>query len=397
MTDGGAGPRLLVLTTTFPARRGDGTPAFVLTLAEAMAAATRPTVLAPRVDGASARESWGAVRVRRFAYFPRRWEVLAQDAIMPTLRARPWTVVQAPCLVLAMLVATLREVRRGVDAIHAHWLVPAGLVAAVVARATGVPFVLTVHGADAHTLTGPVLERLKRWVVRQATAVVPVSHEIADRLGLPRASAVPIGVDFEQVAADVGRRAPRPGRFLFVGRLAAKKGVDVLLRAAAAVPGATVRVVGDGPDRPRLERLARSLGVDDRVVFLGRLGRDGVMAELAEAAALVVPSVVAADGDRDGTPVVMMEAVAARVPVIASSLAGLGQYVLDRETGHAVAPGDADALAARMRAVVEDPAAAARFAATAHERWRDELDVRAVATVYLSALPTATGVAGGRR
>jgi glycosyltransferase involved in cell wall biosynthesis len=284
----------------------------------------------------------------RFGYFVRRWECLATDAIMPTIRSRPWTALQAPFLVFAMLVRAFLLSRQH-DVVHAHWLLPAGLIAAVNKRLRGVPFVLTVHGADAYTLRGRWLTRLKRWVLGQASAVFPVSVDIAAAVGLPPTSALPIGVDFDTVQELVGPRSPVDHQLLFIGRLAEKKGVDVLLRAMTDVPSLTLRIGGDGPDRSALEALSMDLDLDDRVNFLGRLSREQVMRELSTTGAVVVPSKVARDGDQDGTPVVMMEAVAAGVPVIASDLGGLGEFIRSGETGLLAAPDDPEDLAKMSR------------------------------------------------
>jgi colanic acid/amylovoran biosynthesis glycosyltransferase len=353
--------RLLVLTSTFPATKGDGTPEFVLTLAEALAAHDSVTVIAPRVPGGASRERIGEVDVHRFAYFPRRFEGLADGAIMPNLRAQPWRIIEAPCLVLAMLGAAFRIARSTrPDVVHAHWLLPAGLVAVALRVVRRIPFVLTVHGADAYVLRGPLAGILRRVVLSRAAAVVPVSRDIATRLALPLDAAVPMGVDAAAIRHEVGTRAPEPGRTLFIGRLAEKKGVDVLIDALAGAPEAKVRVGGDGPLRAELEAQARAVAPGAaRVVFLGRIGHEQVMDELARAAVFVIPSKVATDGDQEGTPVVLAEAMAAGVPVLASALGGLAEHVIDGETGMLVPPDDPAALGAALQKLIADPQAAA--------------------------------------
>lgn len=241
-------PAVVVLTTTFPARPGDGTPEFVLTLARSIPDHD-VTVIAPRMPGAARDERVGGVRVRRVAYFPRRWEGLAADAIMPTLRARPWRVVEVPFLVGALLLATWREVRRHESVVvNPHWILPAGLVALVVRALTGTPYVVTVHGADAYMLRGALGRRLKRPVLRHASAVLPVSDDIGRTLGLRDAPVLRMGVDTREIRAAVGERAPEPGQLVCIGRLADKKGVDVLVDAVGRLDGVRLDV---GRRRPR--------------------------------------------------------------------------------------------------------------------------------------------------
>ncbi|HYI61173.1 MAG TPA: glycosyltransferase [Acidimicrobiales bacterium] len=385
--------RLLVLATTFPARAGDGTPEFVLTLSAALAAAgVEVHAVVPRVPGAPAREVVEGVDVRRFAYFPRRFEGLAHGAIMANLRAQRWRAAEAPPLVAAFGAAARREVRRvRPHVVHAHWLVPAGLVALGLRRTAGVPYVVTAHGADAYTLRSAAALRAKRAVVAGAAATVPVSAAIGEALAPlgPVAAPIPMGVDVVRIAAEVGLRAPEPGRVLFVGRLVEKKGVDVLLRALALVPEAGAVVVGDGPARPTLEALAAELGLGGRARFLGQQPRAAVMAELARAAVVALPSQVGAGGDQDGTPVVLGEAVAAGVPVVASDLGGLSEHVADGETGWVVPPGSVEALAAALRDTVADPAEAGRRAAAARAALAGTLDLASVARRYRSVLEAA--------
>jgi glycosyltransferase involved in cell wall biosynthesis len=149
---------------------------------------------------------------------------------------------------------------------------------------------------------------------------------------------------------------------LFVGRLAEKKGAAVLVRALAAVPGATLVVVGDGPDRAMLAALTRELRLDDRVRFLGAQGRVEVARQLREAYALVVPSLVAADGDAEGTSVALSEGVAAGVPVIASRTGGPGERITDRVNGLLVEPDDPQSLAEALRWSLDHPDELTRFA-----------------------------------
>lgn len=387
--------RVLVLGTTFPARAGDGTPEFVLTLSSAVArGGAHVRAVVPRVPGGAAREELDDVEVRRFAYFPSRFEGLAHGAIMANLRAHRWRAVEVPSLLAAFQAAALREARAfRPHVVHAHWVVPAGLVALATTRATGVPYVVTAHGADAYTLRSSPALAAKRTVLREAAATVPVSRAIGDALAPLGAveDPVPMGADIGRIADEVGPRTPQPGRVLFVGRLVEKKGVDVLLRAAAQVPSVELVIVGEGPSRGALEDLALELGIRRRTQFLGHQSRDGVMAEMARAALVALPSQVGAGGDQDGTPVVLGEALAAGVPVVVSDLGGLSEQVVDGETGRVVAPGSVDELAGALRAAVAAPEEALRMAARARERMVGALDLKTVGERYLDVLHRAAG------
>jgi glycosyltransferase involved in cell wall biosynthesis len=386
-------PAAVIVATTFPARPGDGTPEFVLTLARSIRDFD-VTVVVPRVPGAPRHEVVDGVRVRRAAYFPARWEGLAADAIMPTLRAEPWRLVEAPFLVAALFLVAWREVRRqGAVVVNPHWIVPAGLVALAIRLVTRVPYVVTVHGADAYTLRGRLAARLKRLVLGRAAAVLPVSADIARTLDLdPRAPILRMGVDTKAIRDVVGERAPEPGLVVCIGRLADKKGVDVLVDAIARVPGAKAEVIGDGPDRQALEDRARRLGLADRVRFSGRQPKGDVLRALGRAEAVAIPSKVGAGGDMEGTPVVLCEAMAAGAPVVASDLGGLGECVVDGKTGLLVPPGDVGALAAALRKVITGAVDLEALGQAAADEAARSLDIGEVGRAYDRAMADAAGL-----
>ena len=391
--------RALVLTTTLPAEAGDGTPGFVLTLARELATRHDVVVMAPRVGGRASATVIDGVRIVRFRYFPRRWERLADGAILPTLRTEPWRALEALCLVVAFALAAVRHSRRfAPDVVHAHWIVPAGLVARVVRRLGGPRYVLTVHGADVYALQGRLARALKRWVLGGSAATLAVSKDVAERiraLGARVEAVVPMGADVASIQLTVGARQPELGRLLFVGRLVPKKGVDVLLDALPAVPSARLTVLGDGPEAEPLACRARALDLTDRVEFRGRQPAEEVLGELRRAMAVVIPSRVELNGDQDGTPVVLAEAMAAGVPVVASALGGLDEQVRDGVTGLLVPPGDAPALAHALSTTMRDPRAADARAAAAQQVVEQTFDVRQVACRYERAFTDASSGTSG--
>lgn len=391
-TDARPRPAAVIVATTFPARPGDGTPEFVLTLARSIRDFD-VTVVVPRVPGARRHEVIDGVRVRRAAYFPARWERLAADAIMPTLRAEPWRLIEVPFLVGALFLVARREVRRQrAVVVNPHWIVPAGLVALALRLLTRVPYVVTVHGADAYTLRGRAAARLKRLVLGRAAAVLPVSADIARTLHLdPRAPVLRMGVDTAAIRAAVGERAPEPGLVVCIGRLADKKGVDVLVDAVARVPGIRAEIVGDGPDRQALEDRARRLGVADRVRFAGRQPKREVLRALARAEVVAIPSKVGAGGDMEGTPVVLCEAMAAGVPVVASDLGGLGECIVDGKTGLLVPPDDVGALAAALRKIASGAVDLEALGQAAADEAVRSLDIGEVGRAYDQAMAEAAG------
>ncbi len=392
-----ARPRLLVLASTFPARAGDGTPAFVRDLAAYEGREFDTVVLVPRVAGAPRAEVFDGVRVQRFGYFPRRYEDLADGAIIENLRARPSRWLQVPAFLAAEAWAVHRAVRRHrPDVVHVHWIVPQGVVALLAARR--VPWVVTTLGGDVYALRDPLSVRLKRAVLRRAAAVTTMNRDMRDRLlelGAPPAATtvLPMGADVAAVrraGAGVGRE---PGRILVVGRLVEKKGVAVLLDALDRLPpqsGWSLDVIGDGPLRSRLER--RAAGLRRPVRFLGQVSRADLAAAFAAAAVTVVPSVPAASGDQDGLPVALLEAMAAGCAIVASRLAGIDEAVVDGESGVLVPPGDPAALAAALAALLADGDRRRRLGAAAAVR-AEEFSVEAIGRRYTRLLTDVAAAA----
>lgn len=352
-------PRLLVIASTFPAKPGDGTPPFVRNLSEYEARDFETLVLVPRVPGAPATERLGSLTVRRFRYFPRRWEDLASGAILENVRARRGRMLQVPALFAAEWWALRRAVRDfDPDVLHVHWLVPQGMVALLAARDR--PWVLTTLGGDVYALGGAAWQRAKSAVVRQADAVTTMNADMASRLialgaAPDRVQVMPMGVDVERVRRSAAGEQREPHRLVFAGRLVEKKGAAVLLDALTGLDGIDwhLDLVGDGPLRRELERRAAPLG--DRVRFRGQLTSEELARTMARSSIVVVPSVPAASGDQDGLPVVLLEAMTLGCAVVASALPGLDEALTDGETGVLVPPGDASALRAALRDLLADP------------------------------------------
>ncbi|MGU3410064.1 glycosyltransferase [Microbacterium sp. M1A1_1b] len=388
-SDSAVRPTLLVAASTFPAEPGDGTPGFVLDLALALSDEYRVVVVAPMTRGAAAHQRIGDVEVRRYGYFPARWRDLADGAIVDNLRAEPARWLQVPSFFAAMAAALVRERRRSrPDVALLHWIIPQGAVGRLVLGR--LPRVVTTLGGDLYALRHPVLQAVKRAVVRNASSVTCMSTDMARELGALGARAdqvhvVPMGVDLAPITAAVAREDRVAGRVLFVGRLVEKKGAVVLIDALdrMAERPATVVVVGDGPLRADLERRAGA-----EVSFVGAQGKDALAAEYARAAVALYPSVPAANGDRDGLPVALLEAMSAGCAIVASAVPGIVDVIEDGVNGLLVTPGDADALAAAVDRLLGDPEWAASLGAAA-ARTAAAHTVDAVADRYRTLLAEA--------
>jgi glycosyltransferase involved in cell wall biosynthesis len=176
------------------------------------------------------------------------------------------------------------------------------------------------------------------------------------------------GLPLPEVTAGQAADEPdeEPGYLLFVGRLRIRKGVEVLLEAMRALPGARLLIAGDGEHREALERRAVELGLGPAVRFLGRCGAGRVRGLLRGARALVVPSIY------EGMPLVVLEAMEAGLPVVASAVSGIPEVVADGRTGWLVPPEDPGRLAAALAEALGDPGEARRRGEAGRRRVENE-------------------------
>jgi glycosyltransferase involved in cell wall biosynthesis len=244
-----------------------------------------------------------------------------------------------------------RIARFRADHLHAHFAAGAALDAMRVSALLGIPYSVMSHGYDIFSLPRNVREKHER-AAFAVTACDYSAGYLRDTHGVNGVERLVVGVD----AAALTRRRPHPGgrTVIAIARLVEKKGIDVLIEAAALVPLERVWIVGRGPLEGSLRARVRELGLESVVEFLGSRSPKDIRELLERADLLAAPCVVAADGDRDTMPVVVKEALAMEVPVVASDEVGLPEVVRP-EWGRLVPPGDAPALAAAIEDLLALP------------------------------------------
>ena len=398
-------PCLLVLASTYPRWAGDPEPGFVHELARRLTGHFKVTVLCPHAPGVPTEETIDAVDVVRYRYAPEAWETLVNDGgIVANLKRANWKYLLVPSFVLAQLWYAWRLARRlRVDVVHAHWLVPQGLIAAIMQWLPGrnVPFVVTSHGADLYALKGPWLDRIKTFVARRAAAVTVVSSAMRERLGelgVPagKVSVQPMGVDLTE------RFVPDPAvprsrrRILFVGRFVEKKGLRYLLKAMPLVlrqmPDASLDIAGFGPEEAVLKGQVRSLGLDMHVRFLGGLSQSQLPDLYRRAALLVAPFVQAGSGDEEGLGLVLVEAIGCGCPVVVGRVPAIADVLGESHPEVVVDPKDATALAARIVEVLSDAATSAAAAEVLLTTAASKFDWSGVCRRYGALLRRVSGV-----
>jgi glycosyltransferase involved in cell wall biosynthesis len=233
--------------------------------------------------------------------------------------------------------------------------------------AGGPPFSFTAHAKDLYT-TLPrnlaIRARAARFVLtctdfngRFLSELVP---DVSNRIQV-----IHHGSDLRRFNSS--RRQPEPGRILSVGRLVPKKGYPLLIQSLRLVERSGLEfrceIYGGGPMREELGRMAGAAGLEPRISFHGPRPQDEIATAFARASLFALAPIVVADGDRDGIPNVLVEAMASGVPVVSTRISGIPELIEDGINGLLVAPGDAAALADAITRLLTDPRLASRLAA----------------------------------
>ena len=402
--------RILHVVTAFPRSPTDIIAPWLVELLKRLRAAGHEVeVFAPAYRGGGNTELDG-IPIHRFRYFLAQWEDLTHDqGTVDRVRRSPRYKVMPLFYVLGGLQAMWRLCRRRrYDIVHVHWPVPHALFGWAARRACGAAMITLWYGIELRWVKSrlPWLRRFLSWAIRTSDQVVAISsytaREIAD-LVPATVRVIPYGLGFAEAFSNPLPSPPRQagGSFviLFVGNLIVRKGVRYLIDALHQLPPqvpATLLILGEGPERPRLEAQVRTLGLEQRVEMPGRVPEPELHQALARANVLVLPSVVDARGDTEGLGVVLLEGMNYRVPVIGSNVGGITDIVVDGETGLLVPPQDSAALALALARVATEPGLAERLGEAGRRHAREQFSWPAIIDAwqacYAAALAAARGV-----
>lgn len=250
---------------------------------------------------------------------------------------------------------------RGIRHIHAHFADRPATIARAVAACSGAGYSVSAHAKDIYLTPSSELAHN----LRDARFVVTCTSFNAQHLRA-LVPAIPVaklyhGIDCDKLCAC--QDAPRgdPPLIVAVGRLRAKKGFDTLISACARLRAAgqdfRCEIIGYGPEQAVLEIQIQTLGLSGHVRLLGKMAHEDVIARMRAARAFALPCRIDADGDRDGIPNVILEAMALGVPVVSTAVSGVPEVIIDSVTGWLVPPEDEAALAMRLAAVIKSGSA----------------------------------------
>lgn len=350
--------KVLVLSSTFPRWVGDTNSPFVLDLSSRLNKSFDVSVLAPHYPGSKNFEIIGGLKVFRFRYFISRFEQLT-GGILPLLKKNKLYFFIVPFFLLGQLAAAIRIVdREHPDLIHAHWVVPQGLTALILKKIFGLPYVVTSHGSDLHTLK---LNFLKKIILNNADKITVVSNQLLEEIRridpklVLKTEVIPMGVDTnlfnpKKASPSLKKKYHIQGSFLlFVGRLAPEKGLINLIKAMPSVinkhPQTKLLIVGGGPLETELKSVSHQLGVSRNIVFVGPIQHQDLPPYFATADIFVSPSL------KEGSPVTYIEAIASGTYIAVGDIPISRELISSPDIGILLQP-DSDDISQKINATI---------------------------------------------
>jgi glycosyltransferase involved in cell wall biosynthesis len=266
-----------------------------------------------------------------------------------------------------------------IDHIHAHFADRAAVVALVASRLLRVPYSLTAHANDIYA--SPVLLSEKVAHAKFVTTCTGYNKAFLERATGRPIELVYHGLDLTRIESGVSPSLNgQSPLILSVGQLKGKKGFAYLIKACQLLKnrGYDFRgeIIGEGPNRKNLETLIADLKLQDTVTLRGALSNAEVMARYSQATLFVLPCVVAKDGDRDGIPNVLLEAMINRVPVISTELSGIPELVENNVTGLLVNSGDSESLANAIVRLLNDVELRQKLGQMGYQRVVERFDIK---------------------
>ncbi|MCQ2091654.1 MAG: glycosyltransferase [Fibrobacter sp.] len=386
--------KVLVIGSVYPRFHEDAeVPWLRASVAHLRAAGVEVQVLAPTYKGLKSHEIDG-VKVNRFRYAPKDWEMLTHEEGAPSkMASKPWLQLLAIPYIISGFFRCLSLCRKWKpDVIHAHWPFPHAFIALGAAKLFRIPLVLNFHGAEL------LLIRKKKWVkpflkfaISQAQAVFANSSFTASKIKALRNVEVewsPYGTTLgssqchceersdEAIQSDLAPNVsksihPVNGKFkiLFVGRHIERKGINYLIESAMYLPKEQfeIRIVGVGDLTAELKQQAHEVATSDEaitgneyggpcdIIFTGKLSPAELENEYRTANVFTLPAIVDSKGDTEGLGVVLIEAMELNLPIVASNVGGIPDVVVDNVSGLLVPEKDPEALAEAFKLLAADP------------------------------------------
>jgi len=362
--------KVLMLTSSYPKDSKDSSSVFLKYLATSLIhQGCQVHVLAP-AGGTSGIVNEDGVIVHRFNYFIPYFQKLAYGSgIAPNLKKNPLLWLQVPFFVISLFLSSLSAIRSiRPSRIHAHWIIPQGLVAILAKMLFDIPVIVTAHGSDVFSFRSFGLSFIKKLIINKCDAwttnTISTSGPLLYKGVNKEPIVIPMGVDVNTFCRG-SRVTKRQGLsnneriIIFIGRLIHCKGVDTLIEAFSMLDTRTADtsrlwIIGDGVERERLEAIASTTKCRQRIIFHGNVPNKDLPDYLAAADLFVGPSRDIPGEATEGQGVVFVEAFCSRLCVLTTPVGGIPEVVTHNETGYFVEPDNPKKLSEAISKLLND-------------------------------------------
>lgn len=366
--------KIAALTTSYPTSEYSVSGIFVKRLMEHMPADSSVFVLTPE-DPESIIKSTGKVRVRTFRYAPTRWERVAHSpgGIPAALQQNKLLYLLIPPFLITMFISFFRLAKHS-DVLHANWAI-CGCIAGLAGRLLGRPVITTVRGEDVSRSKTSIFHQLALTLaIRLSHRIVTVSNAFERWIiqnypaDAEKFQTIENGVDDIFIAAGKERSTSIPNKktihMLTIGSLIPRKGINQILQALASInkqSSYTLTVIGAGPEERNLRDITVELDLCEQTEFIGAVPPNEIPKWFSESDVFILAS------HSEGRPNVILEAMAAGLPVIATDIDGINELVMHGTTGLLFPDNDIDGLSAHITTLLENPKLREQYGRNGHE------------------------------
>ena len=369
--------KICILATGYPRWKGDVSSAknYLHTLAKSLVnKGVEVHVIAPHAEGLKKEEIMDSVHIHRFQYlYPSNFQTLAYFPGIPEKIKTMKGKIQVPFFMLSMIKKMLEITKKyDIDIIHAHWAIPPGFIATFTKKLHKKPVLITLYGAElwpAIKRNSKVMKQMISYALNNAEKVVGISDatcnagkEISGRTDI---EILPDGINVETFnpgvnGAEIKKKYGLDGHYLIFssGRMVERKGFRYLIEAIPYIlgkfPNTKVIMGGDGPERENLEKLAKDMGIKDKVIFSDFIPDEDFPKYMKASDVFVLPSIVDRMGDTEGSATILLEAMACGTPVVGTNVGGIPYAIKDGMGGFLVEQKNAKQLANKIIMLIKD-------------------------------------------
>lgn len=373
---------ILALTHNYPRTPQDHSGRFILNIYKHFPKAFRVKVIAPQTvfDVPIPRQdTYEGIEAIRIKYWFKNGQNLFYGGVISKVR-NPINIIKLFIYFISLTFTCLNEIKnsagegRRFNIIHAHWWIPNGLVAWVVSYLTDIPYVITSHGTDIFILRKyKILKLFASSVLKKSSLVTTVSSSIAETIKqvfgkdfvdrFLQVEVMPMPYEYNMFEHEIS--STKENTILSIGRFTERKGYKYLIEGYARfaeyckeknIDIPELKLYGFGPDLEELKQQAKSLGIDTLVLFGGEIkDHEDVPPVIKKARAFVIPSVTDRNQESEGLGIVILEAMASGVPLLATRSGGITDLVRHKVNGYLVPEKDSQAIADTLAYMIENP------------------------------------------